>query len=79
MANQNRSDGKKKPLASVGSTAGQDWRAWLGAGYTAGVNELAVIGIVAEQHRPEIWPSAFRVGPAGDDELLAVQPFGFAP
>jgi hypothetical protein len=24
-------------------------------------------------------PRSFRVGPADDDELLAVQPFGFAP
>jgi hypothetical protein len=39
----------------------------------AGVNELAVIGV--EQQRPEMGPRSFRVAPADDDELLAVQPF----
>jgi hypothetical protein len=46
---------------------------------TAGVDEFAVIGVVAEQQSPEMRPRSFRVGPADDDELLAVQPFGFAP
>ena len=47
--------------------------------HTARIDELAVIGVVAEQQRPEMRPRAFRVGPADDDELLTVQRFGFAP
>ena len=47
--------------------------------HAAGVDELAVIGVVAEQQRAEIRPRPFRVGPADDDELLAVERFGFAP
>jgi hypothetical protein len=26
-----------------------------------------------------MWTGAFRVGPANDNELLAIKPFGFAP
>ena len=47
--------------------------------HAAGIDELAVIGVVAEQQRAEMRPRSFRVGPADDNELLAVQRFGFAP
>ena len=47
--------------------------------HTARIDQLAVIGVVAEQQRPEMRPRSFRVGPADDDELLTVQRFGFAP
>jgi len=45
----------------------------------AGIDELAVVSVVAQQQRAEVRPRSFRVGPADDDELLAVQRFGFAP
>jgi hypothetical protein len=45
----------------------------------AGIDELAVIAVVAKQKRPKIRPRAFRVRPADDNELLTVEPFGFAP
>jgi hypothetical protein len=45
----------------------------------AGVDELAVIRVVAQQQRAEMRSRAFRVGPADDDEFLAVEPFGLAP
>jgi hypothetical protein len=45
----------------------------------AGIDELAIIGVVAEQQRSEMRPRAFWVRPADNDELLAVEPFGFAP
>ena len=47
--------------------------------HAAGIDELAVVGVVAEQQRAEIRPRSFRIGPADDDELLAVERFGFAP
>jgi hypothetical protein len=47
--------------------------------HAAGIDEFALIRVVAEQQRPEMRPRPFRVGPADDDELLAVQSFGFAP
>jgi hypothetical protein len=37
----------------------------------AGVDQLAIVVIVAEQKRAEMRPRAFRVGPADDNELLA--------
>jgi hypothetical protein len=46
--------------------------------HAAGIDELAVIAVVAEQ-QPEMRPRSFRVGPADDDKLLAVEPFGFPP
>ena len=36
-------------------------------------------GAGSREARPEMRPRSFRVRPADDDELLAVQPFGFAP
>jgi hypothetical protein len=47
--------------------------------HAAGIDELAVIGVVAKQQRPEIRTRSFGVGPANDDEFLTVQPFCFAP
>ena len=47
--------------------------------HAAGIDELAVVGVVAKQQRAEIRPRSFRVRPADDNELLAVQRFGFAP
>jgi hypothetical protein len=47
--------------------------------HAAGVNELAVVGIVAQQERPEMRPRSFRLRPANDNELLPLQPFGFTP
>ena len=47
--------------------------------HPAGIDELAVIVVIAEQQCAEMRPRAFRVGPADDDELLAIQRFGFAP
>ena len=48
-------------------------------GHAAGVDQLAVVSIVAAQERAEMRPRAFRVGPANDNELLAVEAFGFSP
>ena len=45
----------------------------------AGIDQLAVVVIVAEQERAEMGPRAFRVGPADDNELLAIEALGFAP
>jgi hypothetical protein len=47
--------------------------------HTPGVDELAVIAVVAQQQRAEIRPRALRVRPADDDELLPVERFRFAP
>ena len=47
--------------------------------HAAGIDELAVIGVVAQQQRAEMRPRSFRVGPADDNEFLAVERFGFAP
>jgi hypothetical protein len=47
--------------------------------HATAVYELAAVGIVAEQQRPEIRPRHFRVGPADDDELLAAERLGLAP
>jgi hypothetical protein len=38
-----------------------------------GVDELAVRRVIAEQKRADVRPTPFRVGPADDDELLAVE------
>ncbi len=46
--------------------------------HAAGLDERAVVGVVAQQQHPEMRPRSFRVRPADDDERLAVQPFGFA-
>ena len=35
--------------------------------------------VVAEQKRAQMRPRSFRVRPADDNELLAIEPFGFAP
>ena len=43
------------------------------------MDELTVVGVVGQQQSPEMRPRSFGVGPADDDELLAVEPFGFAP
>jgi hypothetical protein len=45
---------------------------WHSRAYAAGINELTVAGVVAEQERPEIRPRSFRVGPTDDNELLLV-------
>jgi hypothetical protein len=46
----------------------------------AGVDQLAVVVIiVAEQKRAEMGPRAFGVGPADDNELLAIEALRFAP
>jgi hypothetical protein len=47
--------------------------------HAAGIDQLTFIGIVAEQQRPEMRPRSFRLEPAEDNELLAVQRVGFAP
>jgi hypothetical protein len=47
--------------------------------HPAGIDELAVIGVVPQKQRPEMRSRALRIGPADDDELLAVEPFGLAP
>jgi hypothetical protein len=39
----------------------------------AGMDQLAVVVIVAEQKRAEVRSRAFRVGPADDNELLAIK------
>jgi hypothetical protein len=52
---------------------------WHSSAHPAGIGELAVIREVAQQERPQMGPCSFQVGPANDDELLAVQPFGFTP
>jgi hypothetical protein len=45
----------------------------------AGVNELALISIIAEQQRHEVRPRAFRIGPSNDNEFLPVEAFRLAP
>jgi hypothetical protein len=45
----------------------------------AGVDELTVVGTIAEQERAEMRPRSFRVSPADDNELLTIEAFGFAP
>ena len=47
--------------------------------HAAGIDELAVIGVVTEQQRSEMTPRAFRIRPTHDDELLAVERFRFSP
>jgi hypothetical protein len=47
--------------------------------HAAGVDELPVIRVVAQQERPEMRPRSFRVGPTDDDEFLAIERLGFAP
>ena len=45
----------------------------------AGIDEPAVVGVVAEQEGAEMGPCSLRIGPADDNEFLAVEAFGFAP
>jgi hypothetical protein len=40
---------------------------------------LPVICVIAEQQRSQVRPRSFRIRPANDDELLAVEGFCFAP
>jgi hypothetical protein len=47
--------------------------------YAAGIDKVTVVGIIAEQERAEMRPRSFRVSPADDCELLAIEAFGFAP
>jgi hypothetical protein len=47
--------------------------------HTAGIDELAVIGVVAQQQRSEVRTRPFRIGPSDDHELLPVERFDFAP
>jgi hypothetical protein len=46
--------------------------------HAAGVKELAVISVIAQEKRPEMGPRSFRIGPADDNKLLPVERFGFA-
>jgi hypothetical protein len=45
----------------------------------AGINEPAVVRVVAKQKRAEVRARSFRIGPADDYEFLPVKAFGFAP
>ena len=45
----------------------------------ASIGELAVIRIVAQEQRAEVGPRSFRVRPADNDELLAIERLGLAP
>ena len=40
---------------------------------TGGIDQLAVVVIVAEQERAQMRPRTFRVGPADDNEVLAIE------
>jgi len=44
-----------------------------------GIDELAVIRVVAEQERAKMRPRAFRVGPADHHEFLPVDALSLAP
>jgi len=41
--------------------------------------QASVFGVVAEQQRADVRPAALRIGPADNNELLAVEAFGFNP
>ena len=47
--------------------------------YAACIDELAFIGEIAAQQRCKMRLRSFRVGPADDDEPLAIERFGLAP
>jgi hypothetical protein len=47
--------------------------------YASGIDEFAVVAVVAEQQRTEMRSRSFRVRPTDDDELLSVECFSFAP
>jgi hypothetical protein len=47
--------------------------------HAAGVDELSIVGVVAEEQRPKIRPRSFGIRPADDNELLAIERFGPAP
>jgi hypothetical protein len=47
--------------------------------YAAGINEFAIVSVVAQQKCAEIGPRSFRVRPTDDDEFLPVEAFGLAP
>jgi hypothetical protein len=46
---------------------------------TAGIEQAAVVGVVAEQQRADVRSAALRIGPANDNELLAVETLGLHP
>jgi hypothetical protein len=74
-------DAFNMPCARAGPSGTEDRQApyRLSCPHAAGIGELAVIGVVAEQKRPNMRPRSFGIGPADDNELLPVQRFGFAP
>jgi hypothetical protein len=39
----------------------------------------AIVGVVAQQQRTDVRSAALRIGPADDDELLAVEALGLDP
>ena len=45
------------------------------AAAAAGIDQLAVVVIVAEKERAEMRPRTFRVGPADNNELLTTEVF----
>ena len=49
------------------------------AAHTAGVHEAAVGIVIGEQQGAEQRAPAFRVGPADDQEFLAIQAFDLEP
>src|SRR4051794_24638723 len=44
-----------------------------------GIDQPAILGVIGEKQRSEMWPRALRVSIADDDELLAAVAFCFAP
>jgi hypothetical protein len=52
---------------------------WDAGADAAGINEPAVVRVVAKQKRAERRARSFRIGPADDYEFLPVKAFGFAP
>ena len=63
-----RARAKDRPPAQINDTL---------SGIPARVDELAVVAVVAEQQRAQMRPRSFRVSQANDDELLAIEAFGF--
>jgi hypothetical protein len=47
--------------------------------HAAGIDEPAVVSVVAKQQRAEMRPRPFRVGPADYNEFLPIETFRFAP
>src|ERR1700735_53572 len=52
---------------------------WHSRTHAAGIDEPAVLSVVAEQERAEMRPRSFRVSPADDNEFLPVEAFGLTP